>query len=410
LVKTLHRIATISDRISSASGQLLRLEHVANAATHAASARRDPAATVASALAAPLDYPPLSAGTVPGDRVAIAVDDGVPCPGAVVRGVVEALRTAGIEDDAISIVTTASEFGRVCRSELDAGKASEIQSVTHDPEDENNLCLVGVPKRREPLLVNRTIYDADVVLPIGCARLGSCGAFDSLFPSFSSAEAVDRYRTPAGHDSDASHADMVRETNEAGWLIGVPLVMTVVPGPGETVAHVVAGEPQAVDRRTAELCRDQWALVSPQRASLVIATVSGGAAAQTWTNVGRALAAAQRLVDDDGAIAICTNLDEPLGPSLSRLSGNPDLAAARRKIAHDHSDDSWPAWQLASALERGPVYFLSLLDADIVEELGMAPIADIDELVRLATRSESCIVLDDAQHAVATVAGEEDEA
>jgi hypothetical protein len=119
--------------------------------------------------------------------------------------------------------------------------------------------------------------------------------------------------------------------------------------------------------------------------------------------------AAERLVEEDGAIAICTNLDEPPGPSLGRLIGSSDLAATGRKISHDHSDDSWPAWQLARALERGPVYFLSQLDADTVEEMGMAPVADLDELVRLAGRRESCIVLDDAQHAVATVDGEENE-
>ena len=102
-------------------------------------------------------------------------------------------------------------------------------------------------------------------------------------------------------------------------------------------------------------------------------------------------------------------LDEPPGQSLGRLIGSSDLAAARRRISHEHSDDSWPAWQLARALQRGPVYFLSQLDADTVEEMGLAPVADVDELVRLASRHESCIVLDDAQHAVATVDGEDDE-
>jgi nickel-dependent lactate racemase len=281
--------------------------------------------------------------------------------------------------------------------------------VTHDPDDETNLCLVGVPKRREPLRINRTIYDADVVLPIGCARVNGRGPYDSLFPAFAGAEAVDRYRTPAGHDTAAGQADMARETTEAGWLIGVSMVITVVPGTNDSVASVVAGEPQATARRSAQLCRERWALRSPRRAGLVIATLGGGPAAQTWTNVGRALASANRMVDDDGAIAICTNLEEPPGPSLGRLIGSSDLAATERQIAHDHADDSWPAWQLVRALRQGTVYLLSQLDADTVEEMGMAPVANVDELVRLAGRCESYIVLDDAQHAVATVDGDADE-
>ena len=144
-------------------------------------------------------------------------------------------------------------------------------------------------KRREPLRVNRTIFDADVVLPVGCARLDGRGAYDSLFPVFADAEAVDRYRTPAGHESAAAHGDMVRETNEAGRLIGAAMCITVVPGAGESVAQVVAGDPNAVTSRSTELCLGQWAFRSPQRASLVIANIGGGVATQTWANVGRAL-------------------------------------------------------------------------------------------------------------------------
>ena len=75
-------------------------------------------------------------------------------------------------------------------------------------------------------------------------------------------------------------------------------------------------------------------------------------------------------------------------------------------MRNDHSPDSWPAWQLARALQRGPVYFLSQLDADDVEEMGLAPIESFDELERLARPRDSCIVLDDSQYAVVTVAGE----
>jgi nickel-dependent lactate racemase len=356
LVKTLHPIDTISSRISQADDRVVRLARVVETERHGRqSSLLDPALATARALAEPLGFPPLAAAVVPGDHVAIVVDTAVPCAAAVVRGVVDELHRSGINDDAISIVTTYAEFGQRCRDELENAAGSAIHSVTHDPHDETNLCFLGLPKKREPLLVNRTIYDADIVLPIGCARLDNRGAYDVLFPSFAGAEAVDRYRTPARHDSDAAHADMLRETNEAGWLIGAPLVIQVVPGAGETVASVVAGDPQAVAKRSAELCREQWSLASPQRASLVVAILGGPAAAQTWENVGRALAAAERLVAEEGAIAICSNLDEPPGESLGRLIGSSDLYAAERRISHDHAADSWPAWRLARALQRGSV-------------------------------------------------------
>jgi hypothetical protein len=140
---------------------------------------------------------------------------------------------------------------------------------------------------------------------------------------------------------------------------------------------------------------------------LIIATITGGAAVQNWQNVGRALAAAEQLVADDGAIAICSNLDQPPGESLGRLVGSDDLADTERRILRDHAADSWPAWQLARALQRGPVYFLSQLQAETVEDMGMAPVESVEEIVRLASRHESYIILEDAQHAIPSIPAEE---
>jgi hypothetical protein len=170
----------------------------------------------------------------------------------------------------------------------------------------------------------------------------------------------------------------------------------------------LAGEPHAVARSCDELCCQQWLYKTPQRVSLLVATITGGAASQTWANVGRALETAEHVLEEGGAIAICTNLDEPPGQSLGRLIGDTDLDSAARKISHDHDADSWPAWRLARALQRGPVYFMSQLDAETVEDLGLAPVESIDDLARLAGRHESFTIVEDAQHAVVRVTGEGD--
>jgi hypothetical protein len=92
---------------------------------------------------------------------------------------------------------------------------------------------------------------------------------------------------------------------------------------------------------------------------------------------------------------------------LGRLIGSDDADATARKIFHDHDADSWAAWQLTRALQRGPVYFLSQLDTDTVEELGLAHVENVDELVRLAGRHESFAVVENSQYAVVVVDGEE---
>jgi hypothetical protein len=411
LVKTPHAIGEISGRIESATDHLVRLMREGDAvsengkrrgASHVALSPRELPAAVIRALEAPLEFPPLGAGIVPGDRVAIAVDENVPCVGAVVRGAVEAFQRAGVEAADISVVTSDAATGRLCK-EAFSGEGSPPQFVTHDPDDKDNLCLVGQTRRHEPLLINRTIFDADVVLPIGCARVDGGSTYESLFPRFSSAPALEKYRSPMLHHPEKTANDQTREIEEAGWLVGVPMVVQVVPGAEETVVAIVAGDPHAVAQRCGELCRELWSLHSPQQVSLVIATISGGAETQNWQNVGRALAAAEQLLDQGGAVAVCSNLEMPPGESLGRLIGSSDLEKTARKIAHDHGADSVPAWHLARALQRGPVYFLSQLDDDTVEDMGLAPIASTAELVRLVGRHESCAVVEDSQHAVVTV-------
>jgi nickel-dependent lactate racemase len=417
LVKSLHPIHEIANRLSRVDGHCVcltrgsaensNLAEIANEVE--IDAPLDPAEATIAALGAPIEYPPLWAGIVPGDRVTIALDETTPCAAAIVRGAIKSFERAGVESDAITVVSSDERAIQICRDANATEQANGVKFAVHDPNDEKNLCMVGMTKGGVPLVVNREIFDADVVLPIGCVRLDGRGAYESLFPRFSDMESISRYRTPTYLESAAEQAERKRETNQAGWLIGVPMVIEVVPGNGESVAHVLAGEPTAVARESQNLARERWSLESPQQVSLMIATIGGGQEAQNWSSVGRALAMAEKLVADGGAVAICSNLSEPPGPSLGRLIGNPDWDKVARKTSHESEVDSWPAWQLARALQRGPVYFLSQLDEETAEDMGLAPVASIDEIVRLAERHESFMVVEDSQNAIVTLAEGADE-
>ena len=417
MVKSLHPIHEIAARVSRVDGNCVRLTRGPAAdgdlpelaIVPGVVSPADPTEATVAALTAPIDYPPLSASIVPGDRVTIALDETTPRAAEVVRGAIKSFERAGVETDAITVVGSDEGAMQVCREACSAEQASGVKFVVHDPTDEKNLCMVGMTKGGVPLVVNREIFDADVVLPIGCVRLDGRGAYESLFPRFSNVESIEKYRTPTFLESAAEQAERKRETNQAGWLIGVPMVVEVVPGGGESVAHVLAGEPPAVAQESQELARERWSLECPHQVSLMIATIGGGPESQTWTNVGRALVMAEQLVVDGGAVLICSNLSVPPGRSLGRLIGNPDLDRLIRKIANEHDIDSWPAWQLARALQRGPVYLLSQLDDETAEDLGFAPVASIDEVVRLAEHYETFVVVEDSQNAVVTLAEGDDE-
>jgi len=176
-----------------------------------------------------------------------------------------------------------------------------------------------------------------------------------------------------------------------------------VPAGGGEVLHVLAGAPEPVERRGRQLCTAAWNYEVPGPADLVVATISGGPEEQTWENVGRALEAAGRVVDEDGAVVLCTDLSTDLGPSLRRLVDTRDVRAAGRRIRKDAGDDALPAARLADALHRTRVYLMSRLNEDLVEQLGMAPVANEGELSRLVGRHGRCILLANAHRAAAVV-------
>ena len=112
------------------------------------------------------------------------------------------------------------------------------------------------------------------------------------------------------------------------------------------------------------------------------------------------------LVEEDGAIAVCCDLAAAPGPALQRLIGAPSREEAVRQIRRDNPRDALPALQLARALETNRIYLLSRLDPGLVEDLEMIPIDGPEELVRLTQRSDSCLVLANAVHAMVHVENE----
>src|SRR4029079_10857392 len=152
LVKSLHPIHEIAARVSRVEGNCVRLTRgpatdgdvpelavVADIVSQAA-----PAEATIAALAAPIEYPPLAAGIVPGDRVTIALDETTPCAAAIVRGAIKSFERAGVESEALTVVASDESAIRVCREACEAELANGVKFAVHNPDDEKNLCMVGM--------------------------------------------------------------------------------------------------------------------------------------------------------------------------------------------------------------------------------------------------------------------------
>ena len=377
--------------------------------------RREPlddlAAAVGLALAEPVDYPPLALGVTPGDQVALVLDQAVPGAAEIVAALVKCLVEAGVQADGIGVLRTQADVdaGEGDPRRLLSGQLLErIALTTHDPTNRDRLAYLAATERGEPIMVNRVIHDADLVLPIGCFRsrqaAGYHGIHSALFPTYSDTATLSRFRSPGSFDTRGRRKkQLAKEADQVGWLLGAVLTIQVVPGPGQSVLDILAGEAQAVRRLGRRLYDAAWRHSLPRRAELVVAAVSGGPVQQTWRNLGRAVEAAMDIVESDGQIVLCSDLSTQPGPAMQRLVGEDSPAEAIKQIEGDCPEDTLPAVQIARALERGRVYLLSRLDPSLVEDLGIVPLADAEELVRLARHFDSCVVLANASYATATI-------
>ena len=370
----------------------------------------DVAVAVRAAIDAPLDFPPLVLAAVPGDKIVLAVDPAVPSLPTVVATIVEALLVHGAQPEEIGILQTRAADGPASnspgddpRSALPAAVRKAVSLLTHDPDNADEHChLLNLPDGEE-VRIHRSLFDADLIVPIGCLRVKSAweyaGVHGCLFPAFGDAASQRRFRESAAA-SPTPRKKRLSDVHEVAWNMGVVLTVQVIPGAGEKILHVLCGEPRSVAKQGAELCAAAWRFDVPHRADLVVLGLEGNAEQQTWENVARAVASALPLVAEEGVLAVCSELATPPGPALRRLVGAEDSAVAVKRIRKQHTADAPAAMQLARSLEQTKIFLLSRLDADDVEELGLAPVAEAGDIARLARRSASCILLSNAQFAV----------
>jgi len=363
----------------------------------------DLAGAVAQAVLNPLDLPPLPQLTVAGDRIVLALEEGLPQVGAVVAGVMRTLLAAGVDPRNVTLVRTRTDERRDAGGavrQLPPAVRNRLEQVVHDPRDRGSLSMLGVSRRDEPVYLNRRLCDADLVLPIGVARpetsLGYLGIHGVLFPTFTDQRTLQRFRLAASSLVPRRLEQRRVEAEEAAWLLGTQLVIQLVPGQGEQVLEVVAGSAAAVAPQVRGSCEAAWQFHVPRRAGLVVAALPGGSSQQTWRNVARAIAQALEVVEDHGALVLLSDLRVRPGPALRRVARASSRETAQRALLRDNAPDGLAAAQLLRARERVKVYLLSRLDEQLVEDLGLVYLSSAEEVSNLARQYASCTLLANA--------------
>lgn len=369
---------------------------------------------IEAALAEPLGFPPLVEAIVPGDRVAVALEAGVNGAEHVVAGLVKALAQRGVDADHVTVVRTQTDADadRIDpRAALAAPHAGEVVLETHDARERGHLAMLSVDDDNQPIYLNRTLCDADVVVTIGRMRTRSMhdylGRYGALLPSFSDEATINGIRNqlarsfaPGGKPAGRGRID------QTGRQLGAQFTVQIVPSLEGEPAQVLGGAFDAVFDRGEQSCGDAWSFEPPFAASLVVAGIVGGATDQTWDALSRAVAVAAKWCEDDGAIVVCSELASPPGVGVRRLAASEDPQDVLRWLRKNAPADAGAATALAAALSERRVYLLSRLDDETVEELGITPLVDGGEISRLARAHDACLLLAGAQYIVGPLSPE----
>ncbi len=363
----------------------------------------------ASAVQTPLDFPQLKQACVPGDHVVLALEPNVPQAPAVVAAIVPALLSGGVVAEDITVVRTHADIEAQQidpRSALPVELRSAVKLAVHESGDPEQLAFLAADPNGEAIYLNRQMCQADLVIPIGYLRPDECvyrsgrhGIWNSnLYPTFGDRKTIDHFSANGVPLTSGQLSYRHKQIDQVAWLLGVQVTAQVVPGSGDSAWRVLFGSPAAVFPQGWTLCRAAWQMDASRTANLVVAGIGGGTAQQTWGNVGHALKMALPLVNDGGAVALCTELDSPLGPALRLIADAGDLESATPRLRKLRSPDAEVARLLVESQERMRIYLLSNLGEDVVESVGFGYIQSPTEISRLATHHESCILLPDAHY------------
>lgn len=360
---------------------------------------------VRSVLKEPLAFPPVEKMIIPGDKVTIVLSPELMQAPLLVNSVMDHLAQHGIGGpDQITVLRPPQPEQTEDRSAADEmttcleGRASLL---THVPGDKTELCYLGVSPYRYPVYLNKALVEADAVILIGATQLDSTLAYHgpqaALYPTYADEPVLRRYRSPrAVLPGDKCDTRIRSEVERINLQLGVRFAVQVVPGQGEEILHVVAGDIDAVAEETRRLSEHAWGFEVPHRASLVVATISGPPSQHTWDNVGRALANAMQVVEEGGAVVLCTDLDQAPMPGVQALIDHADVQDAVPWICRKRPVDIMPALAIARVLDHARVYLLSGLEEALVEDLEMSVVSDPSEVARLTSRNDSCLFLSDA--------------
>ncbi|RMF37632.1 MAG: DUF2088 domain-containing protein [Planctomycetota bacterium] len=362
---------------------------------------------VAQALGHPLDFPPFDQAVVPGDRLVLAVESCLPQIDALVPAIVDWFRQRGTPANNIGVVVAgvgqahAPAVQERLEKRLQALVGSGVEVEVHDVDNPSRIAYVAANAQAEPIYINRAMIDADVVLPVLCARaelaVDNFGGF-GVYPLVSNRDTRGTFYRWQNASPARQNAAMAQRATEAAWWSGMHMAVQVIPAPGGRISQILAGSFTAVTEQAGQQMAAKWTADMPP-ADLTIATLDADQFQQDWMAVARALHAASLATVEGGAIVLCSQAAPLAGPACRILSqGKASSRDVQAQLNRLSSDDALAIELLDRITQSTHLYIASQWPAELVESLGACPLVDARDVEQLCEKASAINVLPSAQN------------
>ena len=277
----------------------------------------------------------------------------------------------------------------------------------HDPLDRKQLSYLATTTGGRRIYLHRAVVEADQLVVLTRRGydplLGYSGSEGALFPAFSDEPTQ---RELAGELSMAAPDEVdwpVRdEALEVAWLLGAPFFIQLIDGPGESVAHVVAGGPDS-SADAEELLNAHSRTVLPESADTVVASLSGDPTGHDFRDLAPRWPAPRAVVKPNGRVLLLSRAGGALGPGAELLRQFDEPHRALAALREQAPPDLATAFQWANAVQQTHVFLMSALPVEVAEELFATPVENQRQVQRLLESNGTCVFLPDAHKTLAVV-------
>jgi nickel-dependent lactate racemase len=282
---------------------------------------------ISRALDAPIGQDPMENWVQPGDRVILVSDDNTRLTPAdrIIPPLLERLNAAGVPDDRISCIMALGTHRYMTDAEMEA-KVGErvhrrIRVFNHEWRDPDALVNLGVSSQGTPLLVNRAVAEADVVIGIGAIVPhhipGFSGSSKIIQPGVSGARTTAETHLlscSGGGDSFLGIADnpVRQDMDDMADRVGMRTIFNVVMDSQGGVVGVFFGDMRSAFTAGVELATDIYGVAYHETPDIVLAN-SYPCDLDFWQS-HKSQYPAQRMVRPGGTIIVCTPAPEGVSP------------------------------------------------------------------------------------------------